>query len=166
MARHLKPPPRSLEGSVELPIGVRAPIIPARRKRMQPQDRARHIVEEAVKFFAEHGFEGQTRELARRAGITHPLLYRYFPTKDALIERVYKEVYLGRWKPEWDALLNDETVPFRERHIHFYRDYSKATGNYEWMRIFMFAGLKGVNITRRYLALIRRRVILPIAMAL
>ncbi len=133
---------------------------------MQPEDRARHIVREAVKFFAEHGFEGQTRELARRAGITHPLLYRYFPTKDALIERVYEEVYLGRWKAEWDELLNDAAVPLKERLTRFYLDYLKATGSYEWMRIFMFAGLKGVNITRRYRTLIRRRVIVPLAAAL
>ncbi len=54
------------------------------------------IVREAVSFFAEHGFEGQTRELARRLGITQPLLYRYFPDKAALIDRVYREVFLDR----------------------------------------------------------------------
>lgn len=136
------------------------------RKRMQPEDRVRNIVDVAVRFFAERGFEGQMRELARQAGMTHSLLYRYFPTKDALIERVYEEVYVGRWQPEWDALLHDATRPLEERLVRFYRDYAEATDHYEWLRIFMLAGLRGVNITRRYLALVRRRVIVPIASAL
>ena len=51
---------------------------------MPPGEREAQIVAEAVRFFAETGFEGQTRELAARLGITQPLLYRYFPTKEAL----------------------------------------------------------------------------------
>ena len=43
--------------------------------------RERQIVEGAVAYFAEVGLDGQTRELARRLGITQPLLFRYFPTK-------------------------------------------------------------------------------------
>ena len=52
------------------------------------------IVEEAIRFFAEAGFAGQTRELARRLDVTQPLLFQYFPTKDDLIERV--RVWDGR----------------------------------------------------------------------
>ena len=73
------------------------------RKRLQPFDRERLIVEAAVRFFAENGFEGQTRKLAASLGITQPLLYRYFPSKEALIERVYQEVFIGRWNPDWEA---------------------------------------------------------------
>jgi AcrR family transcriptional regulator len=75
------------------------------RKRLQPFDRERLIVEAAVRFFAENGFEGQTRKLAASLGITQPLLYRYFPSKEALIERVYQEVFIGRWNPDWEAWL-------------------------------------------------------------
>ena len=42
-------------------------------------------------------------------GSRHQNLFRYFPTKEALIERVYREVYLNRWQPEWEVLLNDKT---------------------------------------------------------
>ncbi len=75
--------------------GVKGPS----RKRLPREERERLIVREAVAFFAEVGFDGQTRELARRIGITQPLLYRYFPSKDALIDRVYQEAYLNRWNP-------------------------------------------------------------------
>jgi len=58
------------------------------RRRLPRHERERLIVEEAVRFFAEVGFEGQTRALAQRLGVTQPLLYRYFPDKGALIERL------------------------------------------------------------------------------
>ena len=63
-------------------------------RRLTPEARERQIVEGAVAYFAEVGLDGHTRELARRLGITQPLLFRYFPTKAALIERIYEEVYL------------------------------------------------------------------------
>lgn len=133
---------------------------PARRKpkRLPPDQRERLIAREAVRFFAEHGFEGQTRALARRLGITQPLLYRYFPSKEALIERVYQEVFVGHWDQRWEALLDDRRLPLRERLLRFYRDYAKAILSYEWVRLFTFSGLKGLDLNARYLRLLRERV--------
>jgi hypothetical protein len=34
---------------------------------------------------------------------------------------------------------------------------------YDWVRIFVFAGLKGVGISQRYLELLQRRVVEPLA---
>ncbi len=128
------------------------------RTRLTADERERHIARGAVSFFCEVGFGGQTRELAKRLGITQPLLYRYFPNKEALIERVYREVYLNRWDPRWEELLDDETRPARERIIAFYREYAKAVLSYEWIRIFMFSGLRGMNLNSRYLTLVRDRI--------
>jgi len=129
------------------------------RKRLPRHEREQMIVQEAISFFAEVGFEGQTRELARRLGITQPLIFRYFPTKDDLIERVYQEVYISRWNPWWEELLEDRSLPLKERLSTFYKAYVKAIFTYEWVRIFVYSGLKGVNINRRYLALIRDRIL-------
>lgn len=129
------------------------------RKRLPRVEREQMIVQEAIRFFAEVGFEGQTRELARRLGITQPLIFRYFPTKDDLIERVYQEVYISRWNPWWEELLEDRSLPLTERLATFYKAYARAIFTYEWVRIFVYSGLKGVNINRRYLALIRDRVL-------
>lgn len=63
-----------------------------RARRMNPVEREQMIVRKAVKFFAEHGFDASTRELAKHIGVTQSLLYRYFPTKQALIEKVYSHV--------------------------------------------------------------------------
>ena len=128
------------------------------RKRLSADERERLIARGAVSFFCEVGFGGQTRELAKRLGITQPLLYRYFPNKEALIDRVYQEVYLNRWDPHWEELLDDRSRPARERVIAFYRDYAKAVLSYEWIRIFMFSGLRGMNLNSRYLTLVRDRI--------
>jgi AcrR family transcriptional regulator len=128
------------------------------RKRLPPDERERLIAREAVLFFCEVGFGGQTRELAKRLGITQPLLYRYFPSKNALIERVYQEVYLNRWNPHWEEILDDRSRPLRDRMIDFYKDYAKAILTYEWIRVWMFSGLRGMDLNARYLTILRDRI--------
>lgn len=132
------------------------------RKRLSREEREELIVKEAVCFFAEHGFEGKTRDLAKRIGITQPLLYRYFPSKESLIERVYQEVYVQRWNPEWEALITDRSRPLEDRLCHFYKSYARAVYDYVWVRIFVYSGLKGVDINDRYLAMIRTKVLEPV----
>lgn len=138
----------------------------APRRRLQPDNREKIIVDEAIKFFAEVGFEGRTRDLALRLNVTQPLLYRYFPNKESLIERVYQEVYLGRLKPEWSSLIMDRSLPLSERLLTFYTQYQKTVSNYEWVRIFMFSGLRGVGINERYLAVLEERILRPICLEL
>ena len=116
------------------------------------------IVQEAIKFFAETGFEGQTRELAKRLGVTQPLLFHYFPTKEALIDRVYQEVYMNHWDPNWETRLKDRSIPLRDRMIHFYKDYERVIDNPEWVRIFLFSALKHFDIVQRYMTLVRERI--------
>jgi AcrR family transcriptional regulator len=133
------------------------------RRRMTAAQREQLIVREAIGFFAEHGIDGQLRELARRIGVTHPLLYRYFPTKAALLDRVYQEVYAGRWQPRWQGLLRERAHPLRARLVAFYTDYLATIDSYEWSRIFIFSSLHGADISRRYLAIVRREIIEPVA---
>lgn len=132
------------------------PVVKGRR--LPRAEREAQIVQEAIRFFAEHGFKGQTRELAQRLGITQPLLYRYFSNKEALIERVYEEVFVARWNPDWERWLTDRTQPLHARLVRFYQDYTRATLTYEWIRLFLFSGLEGLEINRRYLRFTRERL--------
>lgn len=136
------------------PAAVRAP-----KGRLAPADREKQIVDGAIAYFSEVGFSGQTRELSKRLGITQPLLYRYFSNKQALVDRVYKTVFEGRWNPAWVALLKDRSLPLRERLIEFYRQYSEATYRPDWIRIYMYAGLSGPVLNQRYIKLIRRELL-------
>jgi AcrR family transcriptional regulator len=136
---------------------------PDKKKRLSGAEREQAIAREAVKFFAEVGFDGDTRELARRVGVTQSLMYRYFPNKAALIDRVYDEVYLGRWDPFWETVIRDRSTPLQDRLIRLYVDYAKTALTRDWVRIFMFSGLRGEDINRKYLQLLRSRILVPIA---
>lgn len=129
-------------------------------RRLAPEVRERQIVLKAVDHFATHGFSGSTRELARQLGVTQPLLYRYFPSKEALIDRVYEEVY--EWDSSWENLIKDRSVPIQERMVKFYSSYSVVILRREWIRIFIFAGLTREGINSKYLARLRERVFLPV----
>jgi AcrR family transcriptional regulator len=57
--------------------------------RLTGEERKRRIVEAALPLFAEKGFAPTTtKELARAAGISEPLLYKHFPSKEALYEEI------------------------------------------------------------------------------
>ena len=131
---------------------------PPRTKRLAAAEREQQIVAEAARFFAEVGFTGQTRELAQRLHITQPLLYRYFPSKEALIDRVYQEVYVNRWNPAWETLIEDRAQPLKQRLIAYYRDYARTILDAHWIRIFLFAGLKGGSLNARLLDMVRERI--------
>lgn len=133
---------------------------------MRANEREQFILEEAVRFFAEHGFEGQTRELAKRIGITHSAIYRHFPSKEALIERVYEHVYLSRWDDSWAGLIIDRGRSLESRLTEFYLRYVERVFHYDWVRIFVFSGLKTFDITTRYLDIVRRQIIEPACLEL
>jgi AcrR family transcriptional regulator len=130
----------------------------AKRTRLLPHERERQIVEAAVRFFAEQGFEGQMRELARRIGITNGLLFNYFPTKAALLDRVYSEVFESRWNPAWEGMLADPALPLRDKLIDFYVDYARVVHSAEWVRTFLYAGLAGLDVNRRYRTMLKRSI--------
>lgn len=132
---------------------------PVKRRRLPPAERREKILEKAVELFAEHGFESSTRELARQLGITQPLLFRYFPSKEDLIQEVYNTIYLSRWNLEWDRLLCDRSLPLEERICAFYNSYTDAIFTREWMRIYLFSGLKGAEINRWYIGLLEDRIL-------
>lgn len=135
-------------------------VVP-RRRRLEPEARREQILAAAVAWFAEVGFAGTTRDLARQAGVTQALLYKYFASKADLTEAVFERVYLGRLDPRWLDELRDRGVPIHARLCRFYRQYTAAIFTYEWMRIFMWAGLAGDALNRRYLGHVGDRLLAP-----
>lgn len=129
-------------------------------RRLLPEEREQQIVEKAIEHFTRNGFGGSTRELAKQIGVTQPLLYRYFASKDALIERVYNEVF--QWRPDWDRQITDRSQPLTERLYTFYLDYSSVILREEWIRLFIFAGLTHEGINNKYLSKLRTKVFLPV----
>ena len=64
--------------------------------RLPHATRRAHILAQAVEFFAANGLTAQTRALAEECGISQRLLYRFFPSKAALIEEVKAKRLGGR----------------------------------------------------------------------
>jgi AcrR family transcriptional regulator len=64
---------------------------PAPRKPRADAERNRvRILEVAKEAFTRHGAEASLDDIARQAGVGAGTLYRHFPTRDALIEAVYR----------------------------------------------------------------------------
>jgi AcrR family transcriptional regulator len=118
--------------------------------RLAPEERERMILDGALRFFAEHGFAADTRELARTLGVSQSLIYRYFGNKENLLERVYEQTFIARWKDGWEPLLRDRSLPIEERLRRFYVDYFRVVDDPIWIRIAMRSSLAGHSLTRRY----------------
>jgi AcrR family transcriptional regulator len=125
---------------------------------MSVAERERHIVDGAITFFSEHGLDAQMRELAAAIGVTHTLVYHYFPTKQALVDRVYQEVFAGRWKPEWETLLDSRTLSVQDKLVRFYVDYARTVLTRDFVRIMVFSGLNDRSIPDRFFALLGERL--------
>lgn len=149
---------RSISAIRKNPASVVAVDSAEPKRRLLPAQRERMIVEGAVRFFSDHGLGGQLRDLAGGLGITHTLLYHYFPTKQALIERVYAELFEGRWRPEWESLLDDKALDAETKLTRFYTDYAKVILERDWVRIFIFSGMSDRYITDRYFAMLREKL--------
>lgn len=135
---------------------------PAKRRRLAPEAREKEILDAAVSFFAQHGFDASTRDLAKALNITQPLLYRYFPSKEALVSRV-EEVFAKQWVPHWEALIADRSQPLRNRLQTLFKDYAAFVLESDWVRLFIYAGLSGSGIHIRYMARMREQHFEPIA---
>ncbi len=59
-------------------------------------------------------------------------------------------------------MLADRSRPLKERLLAFYKDYSRIILTREWVRILLFSGLRGNEINRRYLRMVRERIYMPI----
>jgi AcrR family transcriptional regulator len=133
--------------------------IRVKQRRLSPDDRRREIVAKATEFFSEEGFGGGTRALARRLGVTQPPLSRYLPSTDDLIKEVYRTVYLDPLETGWEKLLSDHARPLRDRLQEFYVAYTDAIFTRKWLRIYLYAGLKGLDINRWYVGMVKVKIL-------
>lgn len=133
----------------------------AARKHLAPGERELRIVEQAAAFFAEHGLDGRTRDLAARMGVSQALIYRYFKSKDQLITRVYETMFEDRWQPSWDEILADRSRPLADRLVDFYNAYAGGF-SYVSLRLFMLAGLFDKGLAQRFSFKITDRIFRPI----
>ncbi len=135
--------------------------------RLPPQERKRLIVEAAADFFAERGFEGGTAELAKRLHISQPLMYRYFSSKQELINQVYEHTFpSAQYYARWLRELDEQGVPLRDRLVRFYCEYIDALLNPKFLRLAIWARLSGTDHNALYTGMLMTQIFPRIVRAL
>jgi AcrR family transcriptional regulator len=87
---------------------------PATTRRMSGPDRRRQILDVALEAFAARGYAGTSmREIAAAAGVTKPVLYLHFASKERLYVALLEEISGALTRGSADAMGAD--APARER---------------------------------------------------
>jgi TetR/AcrR family transcriptional regulator len=118
------------------------------------------ILAEAVRLFAEHGYEGTAiADVAERAGLSKQNLMYYFPTKQALYTRVLDDV-LDDWLARMASLADETKEPedvlraYVAAKLKFSREQPLASRVYA-IEVIGGAKIYGEQIRRRVVPLLR-----------
>ena len=121
------------------------------------------IVAEAVRVFAECGYEGTSiATVAENAGLSKQNLMYYFPTKQALYQRVLDDV-LDEWLDRMDNLADPAQDPRDvlradiQAKLRFSREQPWASRVYA-MEVISGAQLYGEQIQQRVVPLLRKDI--------
>jgi AcrR family transcriptional regulator len=99
------------------------PAFPAERTR---DDKRARLLEAALDLFETRGFDGvAVPEIAAKAGVATGTIYRYFPTKEALVNALYRD---------WKTLYNEFVLRAPEPGVSVRRQFSLY-----WQRMMLFA---------------------------
>ena len=132
-------------------------------RRLPPEQRRAQILERAYHFFSEYGLTGQTRHLASACGVSQRLLYRYFPSKAALVEAVYADRFATTFDDAWlnELAIGGGTV--RNRLIVFYKRYAENVLTRRWLRLALYSALADNPFTAPYTDSIMQRILDAVA---
>jgi len=78
------------------------------------EDRARQILDAAVRVFAAKGFnQCRVSDIADEAGVAYGLVYHYFGSKDEVLDRIF----LDRWNVMIEAIseVDRQEIPARDK---------------------------------------------------
>jgi len=96
---------------------------------LEPNTRER-LLETATELFAEKGYAGTSvREIVDRAGVSKPVLYYYFKSKEGLFYAILEWAADVQQKILNEIFATSGTV--LDRFIHFYRRVSKGVEDYQ-----------------------------------
>jgi TetR/AcrR family transcriptional regulator len=121
------------------------------------------IAFEAVRVFAESGYEGASvATVADNAGLSKQNLMYYFPTKQALYQRVLDDV-LDEWLARMDTLADPSQEPrdmlraYVQAKLRFSREHPLGSRVYA-MEVISGAPLYGEQIRERVVPLVRKDI--------
>src|SRR5436305_1136059 len=79
--------------------------------RLKAPQRRQQLIDVATKLFAEYGYDATTTAaIAAAAGVTEPILYRHFETKQELFVAIAREMS-HRTMQHWEELIGNIAHP-------------------------------------------------------
>jgi TetR/AcrR family transcriptional regulator len=121
--------------------------VPAPRPRLHAPDRRRQLLETALDLFSRKGFRGTTtKAIAKAAGVTEAIIFRHFPTKEALYAAVldckHESGEIPAMFEQWQAFMdaNDDVGLFHSMIRSMIEGYRRDT---RVKRALLFAALEG-----------------------
>ncbi|MFZ6646421.1 TetR/AcrR family transcriptional regulator [Undibacterium sp. TJN25] len=142
---------------------TRAPAAAGTRRMLNRDKLEADILEQAVRLFAECGYEGSSvAAIAEQAGLSKQNLLYYFPTKQALYNRVLDDV-LDQWLERMDLLADDSKEPQEVLHsyiqakLRFSREQPWGSRLYA-MEVIGGAPMYGQEIKKKLVPLLRKDI--------
>ncbi len=116
---------------------------------MTAQERREQIIEGATRLFAEKGFRGATtKEIAKSLSISEALMFRHFPSKEALYRAILKKRMAGSRGfrlPKGALRSGDDDRVFRSIAAYLIR---KNTEDPALLRLLLYSALEGHDLFR------------------
>lgn len=122
--------------------------------RMRADERREQLIRVAIDLFSRKGFSGTTtKEIAQAAGVTEALIFRHFPTKEALYGAILRWRVEQSGSPDWLGILQ----PYADRRddeglfralisglLEFHRE------NVDFLRLMFFAVLENHELAKSF----------------
>ncbi|MCU6432372.1 TetR/AcrR family transcriptional regulator [Undibacterium sp. Jales W-56] len=133
-------------------------------RRLQNRDKLEtEILEQAVRLFAECGYEGTSiATIAEQVGLSKQNLLYYFPSKQALYQRVLDDV-LNAWLERMNSLADDSREPeellrdYIVAKLRFSRERPWGSRVYA-MEVIGGAKVYGADIRKKVVPLLRKDI--------
>ena len=109
------------------------------QKRLPADKRRAVMLDAAAAYFAKHGLEATTRDIAGALGVTQALIYKHFASKEDLIESTLARVFAPK---NQNAPWIDPAQPLEGQLLTYYTGLASASSE-QRMRLFIRAGLDG-----------------------
>jgi len=130
--------------------------------RMSSEERRQQLIRVAMSLFSQKGFSGTTtKEIARVAGVTEAIVFRHFPTKDALYAAIldYKanEARLEEWIEEAQEFVErrDDEALFRSLMRRIMEHHRL---NREFTRLMFYSALERHSLATNFCDKLRSRL--------
>jgi AcrR family transcriptional regulator len=132
-------------------------------KRLPSEIRRSKILGVAIELFSSNGMSFTPRDVADAAGVTQPLIFRHFKSKEELVDAIYFEHFEGIFDQSWLNQLQDRSKSLYHRLTDFYMNYTNVVFQQNWMRVYFWSAMADAEINKRYTKFVVEKIIEPIA---